>query len=142
MALIPFGVVSPLNQPNFDNLDRGTSDAKLCIELGEIMKKHIIALGFALIFTACGEPASRDNANAGNWLYTDRLALQCQQELRIRNVIPNGMPVQFYPDTANIVQIRANNPGIYVLTESEFKNLCRTIGLDLDANIDSGSGRR
>ncbi len=106
------------------------------------MKKQIIALGFALIFTACGEPASRDNnTNAGNWLYTDGLALQCQRELRNRNMVPAGLPLQFYPDSANTAQIRQNNPGVYALTESEFKNLCRTIGIDLYANTDPNAGR-
>ncbi len=106
------------------------------------MKKYILAFGFALSLVACGQPASRDNANDGNWLYTDGRAQLCIQELRYRNVIPTGMQVAFYPDSVNIVQIRANSPGVYAVTESEFKNVCRTVGIDLDAPVTDGSGRR
>ena len=106
------------------------------------MKKHIIAFGFALIIVACGQPASRDDANDGSWLATDGRAYLCLQELRNRNIIPMAMPVAYYADNVNIVQIRANNPGVYSVTESEFKGLCRGVGIDLDAPVTDSPGPR
>ncbi|MEQ1879064.1 MAG: hypothetical protein ABL958_20660 [Bdellovibrionia bacterium] len=106
------------------------------------MKKYIFALGFTAIVIACGQPESRDKAADGAWLYTDGRSQLCLQELRARGLVPAGMPVVFYPDSANIVQIRQSNPGVYSVAETEYKGLCRSVGIDLDVpGVDPG-GRR
>lgn len=96
------------------------------------MKQLIYALGFALFIAACA-PGSRDKSNDNtNWLMQDGRSAICIQQLRYRGAIPPTLPVSLYSDWVNIIQIRQQNPGVYALTETEFKGLCRTVGIDFN----------
>jgi hypothetical protein len=116
-----------------------------------------LALGFAIIMensvkywfltflllgaVACA-PASRENADDGSyWLLRDGRAQMCIQNLRYRGIIGVSQPVMLYSDSVNIVTIRQSNPTVFAATETEFKNLCASIGISFEPTLDEDTSK-
>jgi hypothetical protein len=97
------------------------------------MKNLFAVLLLAMIVAACGQPSSRDTLpNDGIfWLMKDGQAQLCIETLRRQGRIGYNQPVALYPDYVNIFAIRQNNPQAYSATETEFKNLCASIGVPI-----------